>query len=268
MAQSAPRSLQTLYLACQASVFRGNSVSILNIDHYQHHISIASERSMRYINDNCQVRHWGCTYISSYKLKPKSTMSSTLKKPAVKMGTHNWTPSTAEAFNTSTSHRPTPHIEMLLPLGPSPLHTYDNTNSFNNQQDESLPKLFLDVIAVREEVYVRELGQPLECQFDPNGDGVAVHWVVYITDWVDSSSPLVGFQPGMAPMVTDLGGDATPTGRLYRRMPVGCVRLRPVWAEVGLEKDRGERCPSRLRAALRTLPRHTPHTYVSNQKAG
>lgn len=143
---------------------------------------------------------------------------SASRKPAVKMGTHNWTPSTAEAFNTSTSHRPTPHVEMPLPFGSLSLHTYDNTESFSRQQDESLPKLFLDVMAVREEVYVRELGHPLGDQFDPDGDGVSVHWVVYITDWVDSSSPLVDLQPEMGPMVTDL----------YKQMPVGCVRLRPV----------------------------------------
>ncbi|ROV97009.1 hypothetical protein VSDG_04068 [Cytospora chrysosperma] len=72
------------------------------------------------------------------------------------MGTHNWTPSTAEAFNTSTSHRPSPHVEMLPPFGSLSLYTYDNTESFNKHQDESLPKLFLDVMAVREEVYPAE----------------------------------------------------------------------------------------------------------------
>lgn len=149
------------------------------------------------------------------------------------MGTHSWTPSTPGAFNTNAANRPTPHVEMLIAPSPLRLLYYDNTRPFNHQLDIEIPKLSLDVMAVREDILVRELGQPLEHQFHVVDDGVSVHWVVYITDWVNISSPLAGVQPGMEPKALfNDQGDVVTGERVHKRIPVGCLKMRPVWSEV------------------------------------
>ncbi|KUI61021.1 hypothetical protein VP1G_08178 [Cytospora mali] len=124
---------------------------------------------------------------------------------------------TPEALNTSTSHCPTPHVERFMAPGLYSLATYDNTKPFNQQPDQSIPDWFLDVMAVREEVYVRELGQPLEGQFR-----AVVDEVIYLTDWVDVSNPVARIQPGMVPVVDNDQGDVVPAKRVFKRTPVGC----------------------------------------------
>lgn len=60
-------------------------------------------------------------------------------------------------------------------LGPSNLDAYDS-KLYSSQQPESIPKTFLDAMEVREEVFVKEQGVPLENEFDSD-DARACHWV-------------------------------------------------------------------------------------------
>jgi len=62
-------------------------------------------------------------------------------------------------------------------LGPSNLDDYDPKFSFS-QQPETIPKAFLDAMEVREEVFSKEQGVPMENECDSD-DARACHWVVY-----------------------------------------------------------------------------------------
>lgn len=59
----------------------------------------------------------------------------------------------------------------------SNIDAYDPKYSFS-QQPESISKTFLDAMDVREEVFVKEQGVPLNNEFDCD-DPRACHWVVY-----------------------------------------------------------------------------------------
>jgi hypothetical protein len=66
----------------------------------------------------------------------------------------------------------TPFIAFLEP---------SNLDGYNRklppcEQPESIPKTFLDAMEVREEVFVKEQGVPLDNEFDSD-DPRACHWV-------------------------------------------------------------------------------------------
>jgi hypothetical protein len=63
-------------------------------------------------------------------------------------------------------------------LGPSNLDGYDRKKS-SLEQPTNVPKTFLDAMEVREEVFVKEQGVPLENEFDSD-DPRACHWVSII----------------------------------------------------------------------------------------
>lgn len=60
-------------------------------------------------------------------------------------------------------------------LEPSNLDGYKRKLPFSEQPD-SIPKTFLDAMEVREEVFVKEQGVPLDNEFDSD-DSRACHWV-------------------------------------------------------------------------------------------
>jgi len=59
-------------------------------------------------------------------------------------------------------------------LGPSNLDGYNRKES--SLEQPNVPKTFLDAMEVREEVFVKEQGVPLENEFDSD-DPRACHWV-------------------------------------------------------------------------------------------
>jgi predicted GNAT family N-acyltransferase len=68
----------------------------------------------------------------------------------------------------------TPFIKFLEP---SKLDAYVRGKP-HGEQRASIPGTFIDAMEVREEVFVKEQGVPLENEFDAD-DGRACHWVVY-----------------------------------------------------------------------------------------
>jgi hypothetical protein len=66
----------------------------------------------------------------------------------------------------------TPFINFL---GPSVLNEYDRKKG-PTEQPSHIPPTFLDAMEVREEVFVKEQGVPLENEFDSD-DARACHWV-------------------------------------------------------------------------------------------
>ncbi|KAK6208298.1 ribosomal protein S5 [Pestalotiopsis sp. IQ-011] len=68
----------------------------------------------------------------------------------------------------------TPFISLLEP---SKLEGYDRSKP-HDQQKASIPRAFMDAMEVREEVFVREQGVPLEFEHDKD-DAKSLHWVIY-----------------------------------------------------------------------------------------
>ncbi|PMD59382.1 uncharacterized protein K444DRAFT_663813 [Hyaloscypha bicolor E] len=62
-------------------------------------------------------------------------------------------------------------------IGPTNLDGYDRELP-PSKQPGNIPKTFLDAMEIREEVFVREQGVPLDNEFDAD-DARACHWVVY-----------------------------------------------------------------------------------------
>jgi hypothetical protein len=60
-------------------------------------------------------------------------------------------------------------------LSPSNLSEYDRKKR-PSQQPSSIPKIFIEAMEVREQVFVIEQGVPLENEFDSD-DARACHWV-------------------------------------------------------------------------------------------
>ncbi|KAH8819200.1 acyl-CoA N-acyltransferase [Xylogone sp. PMI_703] len=85
----------------------------------------------------------------------------------------------------------TPFISLLTPPD-ALLDSYDPKLAAD-QQPQSVPKTFVDAMTVRQEIFVREQGVPLENEFDAD-DQRSCHWVIYAsinekieTDEVDES---------------------------------------------------------------------------------
>jgi hypothetical protein len=66
----------------------------------------------------------------------------------------------------------TPFISFL---GPTNLDGYDRKRP-PSEQPGNIPKTFLDAMEVREQVFVKEQGVPLDNEFDAD-DARACHWV-------------------------------------------------------------------------------------------
>ncbi|KAF1998335.1 hypothetical protein P154DRAFT_249283 [Amniculicola lignicola CBS 123094] len=105
----------------------------------------------------------------------------------------------------------------LLPPPQDALKGYDRTKP-HDQQISSIPKTFIDAMAVREEVY-GEQGVPLEAEFDDD-DHRSWHWVIYASVHPASSSP-----------PPDLRSDS-PTNKpedapTAQTLPIATIRLVP-----------------------------------------
>lgn len=70
---------------------------------------------------------------------------------------------------------------------------------------------------VRHHVYVRELGGKQEdIASDLWSDSVSLHWVIYITDYVDSDSVILGARQKQV------------NNKIQMQIPIGTVSCRPI----------------------------------------
>lgn len=88
-------------------------------------------------------------------------------------------------------------------------------------QSLDFPDIFRDVMRIRRDVIVRERGGKLEdIASDLWDDSVSLHWVVYITDYVDHELIILGARKKY------IGN------KVHRQFPVGTIKVRPVIAMV------------------------------------
>lgn len=107
---------------------------------------------------------------------------------------------------------------------PSKLEGYIRGGS-REGQPSTIPNIFLDAMEVREEVFVKEQGVPLENEFDSD-DPRACHWVIYASvNKIDE------------PEVVDEEGNLIQTRKSSTKStPVGTIRLVPFPHEPHPEK--------------------------------
>lgn len=120
-------------------------------------------------------------------------------------------------------------VDFILPLHDR-LKLYDRTKPPTDQPANDLadpakaiPQGFIDAMLVREEVFVKEQGVPLENELDED-DGRSFHWVAYASIPAKQES-------GLAPNGhTGHPGHADSTGRKMSastKIPIGTIRLVP-----------------------------------------
>ncbi|KAI1418073.1 hypothetical protein F5Y13DRAFT_150495 [Hypoxylon sp. FL1857] len=107
----------------------------------------------------------------------------------------------------------TPFITLLLP---SQLDGYDKTKP-HDQQPAHIPKVFCDAMEVREVVFVKEQGVPLECEYDAD-DARSCHWVMYAS--VNQTTEPEERDP-------HTGEVTKPRKSETRSMPIGTLRIVP-----------------------------------------
>ncbi|KAE8446300.1 hypothetical protein EG329_012386 [Mollisiaceae sp. DMI_Dod_QoI] len=100
-------------------------------------------------------------------------------------------------------------------LGPSNLDGYDPKLP-SSQQPDNIPKTFLDAMEVREEVFVKEQGVPLDNEFDSD-DPRACHWVIYAS--VNTTT--------QAEQTDENGNIITRKKSVTKSQPIGTIRLVP-----------------------------------------
>ncbi|OAQ73189.1 acetyltransferase, GNAT family [Pochonia chlamydosporia 170] len=106
----------------------------------------------------------------------------------------------------------TPFISFL---GPSKLEGFEPGKP-HNEQPSTIPKVFIDAMEVREEVFVREQNVPLENEQDSD-DPRSCHWVVYAS--VNKTEETE---------VRDEDGNVIqPRKSSTRTTPIGTIRLVP-----------------------------------------
>lgn len=89
-----------------------------------------------------------------------------------------------------------------------------SSRSNDTKNDSLIPQLFLDAMAVREEVFVKEQGVPAENEVDEDEEK-SWHWVVFAGPSVEGQE------------VEGQEGEEEDDGRARRLVPVGTVRLVP-----------------------------------------
>jgi len=100
-------------------------------------------------------------------------------------------------------------------LGPSDLNGYDRTK-WHSEQPAHIPKAFIDAMEVREQVFVKEQGVPLENEFDSD-DARSCHWVVYAS--INTTTD---------PEEKDSEGNIIRRKQsVTRSTPIGAIRLVP-----------------------------------------
>ena len=83
---------------------------------------------------------------------------------------------------------------------------------------KAIPQGFIDAMTVREEVFVKEQGVPLESEFDED-DPLSFHWVAY------ASIPVKQTSPELKPQ--DEKMDGTRRASTSTKIPIGTIRLVP-----------------------------------------
>ncbi|GAB1312774.1 Acetyltransferase [Madurella fahalii] len=101
-------------------------------------------------------------------------------------------------------------------LEPTPL-PWDRTLPSHEQTDPSIPRTFLDAMAVRQQVFVGEQGVPLENEFDAD-DHRSCHWVIYAS--VNQTVQAAVTDPATGAVVQPRKSSTTS-------LPIGTVRLVP-----------------------------------------
>lgn len=108
-------------------------------------------------------------------------------------------------------------IDLVNPLVDR-LKLYDPTKPPNDQPKNdaadparAVPRAFIDAMTVREEVFVKEQGVPLENEFDED-DGHSYHWIAYASVPVKSSG-------------SNQDQEDVRRGSNSTKMPIGTIRL-------------------------------------------
>lgn len=126
-----------------------------------------------------------------------------------------WKPPDANFDDQKLPYIPADVVKLMLPFGPE-LMRYDPTLPPHMQSLE-FPELFIDAMRIRRDVIVRNYGGKLEdIASDLWDDSVSLHWVVYVTDYVDHELIVLGARKKY------IGN------KLLRRFPVGTIKVRPV----------------------------------------
>jgi len=131
-------------------------------------------------------------------------------------------------FGTSTEF-----IGFLPPPGDA-ISNYNRT-IHHDEQSSAVPAAFKEAMSVREEVFVKDQGVPLENELDGD-DARSFHWIVYASVGTSTSSP-----PASLPKATtqpesaghsrktsrDLNEERRNSGSTASRVAVGTIRLVP-----------------------------------------
>lgn len=114
-------------------------------------------------------------------------------------------------------------VDFIVPLTER-MKLYDKTKSPSDQPKNdatdparAIPQGFINAMKVREEVFVKEQGVPLENEFDVD-DPKSFHWTAY------ASIPAKATSPDLRPHDEKMGTRKASTST---KIPVGCIRLVP-----------------------------------------
>lgn len=120
-------------------------------------------------------------------------------------------------------------IDFIVPLRER-MKFYDKTRAPNDQPGNdhadparAIPQGFIDAMIVRESVYVKEQGVPLENEFDDE-DSLAFHWVAYASVPDKASSDHTASHTKATNEKTDEGRRQSKS----TKVPIGTIRLVPV----------------------------------------
>ena len=115
-------------------------------------------------------------------------------------------------------------VDFIIPLRDR-LHLYDRTKSSAEQArndaadpSKAIPQGFIDAMSVREEVFVKEQGVPLENELDED-DPRSYHWVVYASIPTKHRSPEVDTTAGR--------NEKRKSVSASTKIPIGTIRLVP-----------------------------------------
>jgi len=124
----------------------------------------------------------------------------------------------------------TEFISMLEPPGSS-IAKYDQTK-LSSEQDAQIPATFREAMSIREAVFVKEQGVPLENELDED-DPRSFHWVAYASVGQHGGPPATGPPPGRDTQGhRKSSSNGSDDGRrksesTASRVAVGCIRLVP-----------------------------------------
>lgn len=122
----------------------------------------------------------------------------------------------------------TEFISMLEPPG-SAIAKYDCSKP-SSEQPSSIPSTFCEAMSIREEVFVKEQGVPLENELDAD-DPRSFHWVAYASVGTHGGSPPPAYDgPGHRKSSSSSSAkdeERRKSESTASRVAVGCIRLVP-----------------------------------------